>query len=106
MAASYVIVFLPKCMAEISVSEITKNEKLNGRNYQSWKFNVKLVLMERGLWGFTLQGQETHPATVRNAFCLRSDKAYSLITLNVEKDLQIDISSITDPLTAWKILQK
>lgn len=85
-------------MAEMSLSEITKIEKLNGRNYQSWKYNVKLIL-------------ETPPAadasaTVKSAFRLRSDKAYSLIALNVKKDLQGHISSTTDPLAAWKILQK
>ena len=98
-------------MAEMSLTEITKIEKLNGRNYQSWKYNVKLVLMERGLWGFTQEGQETPPtadasAAVKNAFRLRSDKVYSLIALNVEKDLQVHISSVTDPLAAWNILQK
>ena len=98
-------------MAEMSLTEITKIEKLNGRNYQSWKYNVKLVLMERGLWGFTQEGQETPPAAdasaaVKNAFRLRSDKAYSLIALNVEKDLQVHISLVTDALAAWKILQK
>ena len=92
------------------MAEITKIEKLNGKNYQSWKYNVKLVLMERGLWGFT-QGLETAPEesasiTVRNAYRLRSDKAYSLIALNVEKDLQVHISSITDPRVAWETLQK
>ena len=80
-------------MAEMSLSEITKIEKLNGRNYQSWKYNVKLILMECGLWGFTQEDQETPPAadasaTVKSAFRLRSDKAYSLIALNVKKDLQ------------------
>ena len=80
-------------MAEMSLSEITKIEKLNGRNYQSWKYNVKLILMECGLWGFTQEHQETPPAadasaTVKSAFRLRSDKAYSLIALNVKKDLQ------------------
>ena len=94
-----------------SMSETIKIEKLNGKNYQSWKYNIKLVLMERGLWGFTQEGQETPPAetataTVKNAFRLRSDKAYSLIALNVEKDLQVHISSVTNPLEAWKILQK
>ncbi|KAK3749555.1 hypothetical protein QZH41_007287 [Actinostola sp. cb2023] len=93
------------------MAEITKIEKLNGRNYQSWKYNMKLVLMERGLWGFTQPGGETPPeadatATVKNAFRLRSDKAYSLIALNVEKDLQIHISSVTDPSIAWEKLQK
>ena len=43
--------------------------------------------MERGLWGFTQEGQETPPAAdasavVKNAFRLRSDKAYSLIALS------------------------
>ena len=62
--------------------------------------------MKRGLWGLTQEGQEIPPANnafaaVKNAFRLRSDKAYLLIALNVEKDL-----SVTDPLPAWKILQK
>ena len=94
-------------MAEMSLSEITKIEKLNGTNYQSWKYNVKLILIECGLWGFTQEDQETPPAadasaTVKSAFRLRSDKAYSLIALNVKKDLQGHISSTTDPLAAWK----
>ncbi|CAB4033466.1 Hypothetical predicted protein [Paramuricea clavata] len=64
------------------MAEITKIDKLNGKNYQSWKYNVKLVLMERGLWGFTQEGKEIPPdenATnaVKNAFQLQSDKAYS-----------------------------
>ena len=93
------------------MAEITKIEKLNGKNYQSWKYNIKLVLMERGLWGFTQPGQETPPEagasiSVKNAFRLRSDKAYSLIALNVEKDLQVHISSVSEPLLAWEILQK
>lgn len=44
------------------MAEITKTQKLNGNNYQSWKYNVKLQLMERGLWGFTQPGQEVAPA--------------------------------------------
>ena len=36
----------------------------------------------------------------------RSDKAYCLIALNVEKGLQVHISSVTNPLEARKILQK
>lgn len=93
------------------MSETIEIEKLNGKNYQSWKYNIKLILMGRGLWRFTQEGQETPPAetattAVKNAFQLRSDKAYSLIALNVEKDLQVHISSVINPLEAWKILQK
>ena len=76
------------------MAEITKIE-----NYQSCKYNIKLVLIERGLWGFT-QGTDTAPATVRNAYRPRSDKTYSLIVLNVNKSLQVHISTTTDPRIA------
>ena len=67
--------------------------------------------MEGGLWGFTQQGKETPPeesasATVKNAFRLQSNRAYSLIALNVQKDLQVHISLVTDPLAAWRTSQK
>ena len=92
------------------MAEITKIEKLNGKNYQSWKYNIKLVLMERGLWGF-IAGTETAPAEtatvqVRNAYRLRSGKGYSLIALSVDKSLQVHITSTTDPRIAWETLQK
>ena len=74
------------------MTEITKIEFLNGKNYQSWKYNIKLVLMERGLWGFTQEGQET--------------LTDPLTALSVEKSLQVHIASITDPLEAWQILPK
>ncbi|CAB3988288.1 retrovirus-related pol poly from transposon tnt 1-94 [Paramuricea clavata] len=95
-------------MAEIR--EITKIEHLNGKNYQSWKYNMKLVLMERGLWGFVNateeQPAETATAQVKSAYQLKSDKAYSLIALSVDKNLQVHISTPTNPLEAWETLRK
>eukprot|EP00795_Rhopilema_esculentum_P013175 gene13175-3975_t len=92
------------------MAEITKIEQLNGKNYQSWKYNMKLVLMERGLWGFIQDEQEVPPqsadASARNAYRLRSDKAYSLIALSVQKTLQVHIASTVNPKEAWDILQK
>ena len=41
--------------------EITKIEYLNGKNYQTWKYKIKLVLMERGLYGF-INGTEAQAA--------------------------------------------
>ena len=54
------------------MAEITKIEPLNGQNYQSWKYNIKLVLIERGLWNF-IDGNEEAPGedatpAVRNAY--------------------------------------
>ena len=66
--------------------------------------------MECGLWEF-VEGTENTPNStateaVRNAYRLRSDKAYSLIALSVDKSLQVHISSTTDPRAAWEVLQK
>ena len=54
--------------------EITKIEHLNGKNYQTWKYNIKLVLMERGLCRF-INGTEERPdetatAQVKSAYQL------------------------------------
>ena len=98
------------------MAEIVKIEKLNGKNYTSWKYNAKLVLMERGLWGIA-NGTETGPVIkeedkgkddsvkLLKAWQLRSDKAYSIIALSVEKSVQVHISHITDVREAWNILQ-
>ena len=88
------------------MAEITKIKHLVGKNYQSWKYSIKFVLTERGLWEF-VEGTETAPgasvaATVQNAYRLHSDKASSLIALSVDKSLQFHISSTTDPREAWE----
>ena len=41
-----------------------------------------------------------------SAYRPRSDKAYSLIALSVDKSLQLHISSTTDPREVWEILRK
>ena len=91
------------------MAEITKIEPLNGKNYRSWKYNIKLVLVERGLWSFIAGNEEvpaeTATAAVKNSYRLRSDEAYSLIVLSVEKNLQDHISTTTDPKTAWDTLK-
>ena len=97
--------------------------KLNGENYQSWKFNMKCLLMERGLWGFVrkdnpvvkpelLTVSDTVTATAAaqsqeklNEYLLKADKAYSLIALSVESQLQIHVSSKTSASEAWEALQ-
>ena len=77
---------------------------INSRSSQKMALN--------GAWcmGIYTKGQETPPeetatAAVKNAFRLRLDEAYSLIALNVEIGLEVKISSVTNPLEAWKILQ-
>ena len=94
----------------VQMVEITKIGRLDGENYQSWKYDIKFVLMEHGLWRF-VEGTETAPGvsvavTVQNASDLPSHKAYSLIALSVVKSLQVHISLTADPREAWEILRK
>lgn len=98
------------------MTEINKIEHLNGSNYKSWKYNAKLLLMERGLWGIA-SGTEKGPVIkeedaakdenikLKKAWQLRSDKAYSIIALNVEKGLQVHITDTTDAHVAWTTLK-
>ena len=93
-------------------SSIQKIEKLNGKNFASWKYNIKLLL-----WNI-VNGMEKKPViktedagkpeiiTKINSWELRSDKAYSIIAINIEKDLQIHVQSTTDPSEAWELLKK
>lgn len=88
-----------------------KIEMLDGKNFQTWKFNMKLILMERGLWGFIAEpSTEIPPPATDKAACVkhksRSEKAYSIIALSVEKKAQIHIVGTTDPKEAWDKLAK
>ena len=107
--------------SSIMASESTSNmrpqiEKLNGQNYVSWKFNMKCLLMERGLWGY-VNGNIVEPKVLKsedgsddtkvaasvekfNEYNLKADKAYSLIALSVEKHLQIHVSTEKKPKEA------
>ena len=95
-------------MEDFGRSDVIKIEKLNGSNYQTWKFNMKLILMERSLWGF-IDGREEVPESTAEASAIlkyqnRSDRAYSIIALNIERSLQIHIASTSIPKEAWDIL--
>ena len=98
-------------------------DKLNGTNYRNWKFNVRCLLMERGLWGY-VNGSIVKPEVkVENVaqniskeeatkskekldeYNLKADKAYSLIALSVNKDLQIIVQTSSTAKEAWENLQ-
>ena len=98
--------------------------KLDGTNFQSWKFNMKCLLMSKGLWRYvdgdslitkpevlTVSDTVTADAAAKskeklNEYNLRADQAYSLIALHVAQDLQIHVSTQATASEAWKNLKK
>ena len=93
-------------------SDDMKIEKLNGSNYISWKFNMKLLLMEKDLYGF-IDGTEKPPEVSEEdkkekemkLYTTRSQKAYSTIALAVTKPLQVHVMNTVCPKTAWNTLK-
>ena len=101
-----------------------KIAKLNGRNFQSWKFNMKCLLMEKGLWryvdasnlivkpevlvaGPTVSADAVAKSVEKlNEYNLKADQAYSLIALYVEPQLQIHVSTKSTANEAWENLKK
>ena len=100
----------------------SKIAKLDGTNFQSWKFNMKCLLMSKGLWRYVdesslivkpevLIASDTVSADAVaksrekvNEYNLKADQAYSLIALNVAPELQIHVSTQATASEAWENL--
>ena len=95
-----------------STSEAMKMVKLDGSNYISWKFNMKLLLMGMDLYGF-IEGSEVPPVPTEDnkmekevkLYKSRSQKAYSLIARAVSPSLQVHVMNTVCPKKAWDTLK-
>ncbi|GFW88302.1 retrovirus-related Pol polyprotein from transposon TNT 1-94 [Trichonephila clavipes] len=85
-------------------------ERLNSTNYNTWKEDVRVLLMVRNNWRI-ITGQEVKPDNGASAkeklhnFESRRDWAYSTIYLSIEKEYRNLILDTCDPIVAWKKLQ-
>lgn len=61
--------------------------KLNGENYFTWKYKLKLLLIEKGVWS-SIAGEKPSPVTAE--WTRNDEKAQSAIGLNVD-DMQIHL---------------
>ena len=81
-----------------------KTEKLNGDNFHSWKFNVKMYLIGRDLWDI-VQGKEVLPddptEKQRNDFRKRDQQSWSAICLSIKEGLQIYVRNCNSGKEAW-----
>ncbi|UYV73950.1 hypothetical protein LAZ67_11001568 [Cordylochernes scorpioides] len=84
-----------------AVSAITAAfKKLNGQNYRSWKYNIKMLLIEKGLWDVMFK--DTQDAQLK----AQKDRALAVIALWINTEHQIHIIDCSSPQDAWKNLEQ
>ncbi|UYV73291.1 hypothetical protein LAZ67_10002537 [Cordylochernes scorpioides] len=77
-------------------------EKLNGQNYRSWKYNIKMLLIEKGLWDVMFKDEDTQDAKLK----AQKDRALAVIALSINTEHQIHIIDCSSPQDAWKNLEQ
>ena len=84
-------------------------DKLNGSNWNTWKFQMKHLLLAKGLWGL-VDGTEVladdATTTVQALFRSRLQKAFSTIALAIDSAQLYLITSSEEPKQAWDALRK
>ena len=92
----------------MAVEEKWSVDKLDSTNWMTWKFQVRHLLLAKGLWGF-VDGSEVLPenpsAQVRAEFEKKSQKAFSNIALAISTPQLYLITSFEKPKDAWDALR-
>ena len=76
--------------------------KLNGGNYQTWKFKVKLLLTKDDVWNVV---SNARPAEPDAAWLKRDGKAMAWIGLLLEDNQLVHVRNKTSAKEAWDSLQ-
>ena len=84
-------------------------EKINGSNWNTWKFQMKHLLMVKGLWslvdGSEVLATEASVAAVA-LFQSQLHKAFSTIVLAIDSSQLYLVTSCEEPKQAWNALKK
>uniref|UniRef100_A0A1X7U4T2 DUF4219 domain-containing protein n=1 Tax=Amphimedon queenslandica TaxID=400682 RepID=A0A1X7U4T2_AMPQE len=82
-------------------------DKLNSSNWMTWKFQLKHLLLSKGLWDI-VTGKEVlkeNPTIAQEAeFRSRSQKAISTIVMSTESSQLYLVTLYKKPVGAWKAL--
>ena len=83
-------------------------EKLDGSNWTTWKFQMRHLLLAKGLWGY-VDGTEVlgegATAQVHAEFQKKSQKAFSTIVMAISSSQLYLITSFEQPKDAWDALR-
>ncbi|UYV62942.1 hypothetical protein LAZ67_2002562 [Cordylochernes scorpioides] len=84
--------------------------KLNAFNYNIWKVDMKVLLIDRGSWDFIIEDEHDLPAEATakdiREFKWRKDRAFTTIYQGVERKYQTLIANAADGKEAWNILKQ
>ncbi|UYV61146.1 hypothetical protein LAZ67_1003572 [Cordylochernes scorpioides] len=84
--------------------------KLNAFNYNIWKVDMKVLLIDRGSWDFIIEDEPDLPAEATakdiREFKWRKDRAFTTIYQGVERKYQTLIANAADGKEAWYILKQ
>ena len=84
-------------------------DKIDGSNWITWKFQLKHILLAKGLWKY-VDGSAVlaEDATVEQQAKYRSEsqKAFSVIVMSVATSQLYLITSYESPKEAWDVLKK
>ena len=84
-------------------------EKLDGSNWNTWKFQMKHLLMAKGLWSL-VDGSEVlaskASAVAETLYRSRLQKAFSTIVLAIESAQLYLVTSCEEPKQARDVLKK
>ena len=80
---------------------------LDGKNYATWKVQVKMLLMKDELFGI-VDGTEVAPTeqTVLRKFIARRDRVLAILVLIINQNLLYIIGNPVDPKIVWQKLRE
>ena len=84
-------------------------DKLDGSNWITWKFQLKHLLLAKGLWkyvGGSAVLAEDATAEQQAKYQSESQKAFSVIAMSVSTSQLYLITSCEEPRKAWDALKK
>ena len=83
-------------------------DKLDGSNWITWKFQLRHLLMAKGLWKY-VDGSavlaEDASAEARAKHCSESQKVFSIVAMSVSTSQLYLITSCEQPQEAWTTLK-
>ena len=92
-----------------NMDEKVSLDRLSGKNYATWKFKLKHLLVSKGVWGH-VDGSEVEPASSASAddkrrYTKLANQAMSAIVLAVADELLYLITDCTTAKLAWEALK-